>query len=274
MVTVTEQYDAYPYPARDPADERTRLVIGSPSDPVEIDHFLHAGRRDWARGFRALIAGGGTGDGLIMLAQRLADAKVPFEITYMDLSVATRRVAEARAAVRGLTSIRFETGSLLDAPDLGRFDYIDCCGVLHHLPDPAAGFRALRAALAPGGGMGVMVYAPYGRSGVYPLQEAFGALFEATSAPLLRRGGPTDRLGHGDRPGGSRSKLTAIAPVSELATVELSAAASKIACSAASGACLSRARTWARITRGGFPASSTSTSTASIVTGMLVASAA
>jgi hypothetical protein len=45
--------------------------------------------------------------------------------------------------------------------------------VLHHLPDPDAGFAALRAALAPGGGMGFMVYAPYGRSGVYPLQEAF-----------------------------------------------------------------------------------------------------
>ncbi|MBT8410822.1 MAG: class I SAM-dependent methyltransferase, partial [Octadecabacter sp.] len=47
---------------------------------------------------------------------------------------------------------------------------------LHHLPDPAAGFAALRAALAPGGGLGFMVYAPYGRSGVYPLQQAFGAV--------------------------------------------------------------------------------------------------
>ena len=195
MVTVREQYDAYPYPARDPEEERTRLVTGSPSDPVEIDHFLHAGRRDWRRGFRALVAGGGTGDGLVMLAQRLADAGVPFEITYVDLSVAARRIAEARVAVRGLTGIRFETGSLLDAPDLGQFDYIDCCGVLHHLPDPAAGFRALRAALAPGGGIGVMVYAPYGRSGVYPLQEAFGALFAglppaervARAKPILAR---------------------------------------------------------------------------------------
>ena len=44
------------------------------------------------------------------------------------------------------------------------------------MPDPDAGFAALRAACAPGGGMGVMVYAPLGRSGVYPLQEAFGAV--------------------------------------------------------------------------------------------------
>ncbi len=178
MVSVSEQYEAYPYPERDPADEARRLITGSPSHPLEIDHWLFEGRRDWSRPFTALVAGGGTGDGLIQLAQVLATAGVPHQITYLDLSQASRAVAEARATARGLSSIRFHTGSLLDAADFGPFDYIDCCGVLHHLPDPGAGFAALRDALAPGGGMGFMVYAPYGRSGVYPLQEAFGALFD------------------------------------------------------------------------------------------------
>jgi SAM-dependent methyltransferase len=186
MVTVTEHYEAFPYPERDPADEARRMIGGSPSHPLEIDHWLFGGRRDWSRPFRALVAGGGTGDGLIQLAQVLTTARVPHEITYLDLSTAARSVAEARAETRGLTSITFHTGSLLDAPDFGAFDYIDCCGVLHHLPAPAAGFRALRAALAEGGGMGFMVYAPYGRSGVYPLQEAFGTLFEGLA--------PADRL--------------------------------------------------------------------------------
>jgi len=175
---VRAQYEAYPYPERDPEDERRRLITGSPSHVLEIDHFIHGGARDWSRPLRVLVAGGGTGDGLIQIAQQMADAGRAAEITYLDLSGAAREVAEARAKVRGLAGIRFVTGSLLDAADLGQFDYIDCCGVLHHLPDPAAGFRALLAALAPGGGMGFMVYAPYGRSGVYPLQEAFGALFE------------------------------------------------------------------------------------------------
>lgn len=186
MVSVQEQYDAYPYPERDPADEAGRLITGSPSHPLEIDHFLFQGQRDWSQPLRALVAGGGTGDGLIQLAQVLASAGRPYEITYLDLSVSARRVAEARAAMRNLAGITFVTGSLLDAPDHGTFDYIDCCGVLHHLPDPAAGFRALRAALAPGGGLGFMVYAPYGRSGVYPLQEAF--------ATLLAEAAPKDRL--------------------------------------------------------------------------------
>lgn len=178
MDTVAAQYEAYPYPARDPAEERRRLVTGSPSQPIEMDHILWAGRRDWSRPLKALVAGGGTGDGLIQLAALLHKARRPYEITYVDLSKAAREVAEARAKVRGLTNIRFVTASLLEAPDLGSFDYIDCCGVLHHLPDPPAGFAALRAACAPGGGMGFMVYAPYGRSGVYPLQEAFGTLLD------------------------------------------------------------------------------------------------
>ncbi|KUF10450.1 class I SAM-dependent methyltransferase [Pseudoponticoccus marisrubri] len=181
MVTVQEQYEAYPYPERDPKDEKKRLITGSPSHPHEIDHFLFAGQRDWSQPLRVLVAGGGTGDGLIQLATVLAHHKRPAEITYLDLSGASRKVAEARAKVRKLDMIRFETGSLLDAAEYGQFDYIDCCGVLHHLPDPAAGFRALRAALAPGGGLGFMVYAPYGRSGVYPLQQAFDTLFAGLS---------------------------------------------------------------------------------------------
>lgn len=194
MSNVKAQYETYPYPQRDPADEAKRLITGSPSDPREIDHFLFGGRRDWSKPLRALFAGGGTGDGLIQLAQMLTIARRPYDITYLDLSSASRAVAEARAKQRGLSGITFHTGSLLDAAGYGSFDYIDCCGVLHHLPDPAAGFAALRAALLGGenagqGGLGFMVYAPYGRSGVYPLQEAFRKLLDGLP--------PKDRLAAG-----------------------------------------------------------------------------
>lgn len=181
MVSVKEQYESYPYPERDPADEKKRLIVGSPSHPFEIDHYLFQGQRDWSKPLRALVAGGGTGDALIQLAQLMTSAGAPYDLTYIDLSTASRGIAEARAKARGLRNITFVTGSLLDAPDHGPFDYIDCCGVLHHLPDPDEGFAALSEALAPGGGMGFMVYAPYGRSGIYPLQEAFGTLFDGLS---------------------------------------------------------------------------------------------
>jgi len=179
---IKEHYDAYPYPARNPQDERKRLITGSPSNPMEIDHHVFGGARDWNVPLQVLVAGGGSGDGLIQIAQILTDAKRPYDITYIDLSSSTRKIAEERASIRGLTNITFITGSLLDAPEYGLFDYIDCCGVLHHMPEPQAGFDALASALAPKGGLGFMVYAPYGRSGVYPLQQAFGALSTGMTA--------------------------------------------------------------------------------------------
>jgi SAM-dependent methyltransferase len=169
---VRAQYEAYPYPPRDPRDEAKRLIEGSPSHLLEINHYVFGGRRDFRQPFRALIAGGGTGDGTIMLAQHLADRGCPAEIVYLDVSSAARAIAEARAQHRNLTNIRFMTASLLELPTLalGPFDYIDCCGVLHHLPDPAAGLAILAAALKDDGGIGLMVYGALGRTGVYHLQ--------------------------------------------------------------------------------------------------------
>jgi SAM-dependent methyltransferase len=178
---VADQYEAYPYPARDASDEAKRLVVGSPSHLAEIDHWVFGARRDPARPLNALIAGGGTGDACVMLAAQLARAGRPGRVTYLDRSAAAGAIARRRVEMRGLTNVTFVQGSLLDLPalGLGPFDYIDCCGVLHHLPDPAAGLRALVAALAPGGGIGLMVYAPHGRTGVYMAQEALRLLAPA-----------------------------------------------------------------------------------------------
>jgi SAM-dependent methyltransferase len=175
---VRAQYEALPYPARDPRDEASRLITGTPSHILEIDHYLFAGRLNFTRPVRALVAGGGTGDACIMLAQQLVDRRCPGEVVYLDLSTASRQVCEARAKVRGLRNIQFLTGSLLDLPvmNIGQFDYVDCTGVLHHLPDPTAGMQALASVLQPEGGIGVMLYGEYGRSGVYPLQQMLQTL--------------------------------------------------------------------------------------------------
>jgi SAM-dependent methyltransferase len=177
---VRQQYEALPYPARNPEDERRRLIEGAPSHILEINHYVFGGRRDFSRPFRALVAGGGTGDGAIMLAQHLATAGGPGEVVYVDPSAASRAVAERRAAVRGLGNITFHTATIEDLPGLalGRFDYIDCCGVLHHLADPVRGLQALAGLLAPEGGLGLMVYGPLGRTGVYPAQDLLRQLVD------------------------------------------------------------------------------------------------
>lgn len=174
---VRDQYEALPYPARDPKDEKKRLITGSPSHPAEIRHHLFGGRLP-DRPLSLLVAGGGTGDALVMMAQILKDmGRTGDRLVYLDQSRAARAIAEARMAARGLEA-DFVTGSLLDVATLavGPFDYIDCCGVLHHLDSPAAGLAALTGVLAPEGGLGLMVYGTYGRRGVYDVQTILRAI--------------------------------------------------------------------------------------------------
>ena len=182
------QYEAYPYPRRDPRDEAKRLIVGSPGHLREVDYWVFGAHRPASQPLRALIAGGGTGDATIMLAQQMAREGRPGSVTWLDRSAAALKIAQARAAARGLTNIVWEQRSMLELPGsgLGPFDYIDCCGVLHHLPDPAEGLRALLSVLAPGGGLGLMVYAPHGRTGVYMLQDALRLLAPADEAPAAR----------------------------------------------------------------------------------------
>ncbi|MFT8367307.1 MAG: class I SAM-dependent methyltransferase [Acetobacter papayae] len=186
--SLTAQYEAYPYPERSAKEESKRLLIGSPSHLREIDYWVFGAQRPTSRPLRALVAGCGTGDGAIMLATHLARAQRPGEVICLDRSKAALAIAKARADVRQLTNIRFIEGSLLELPalELGLFDYIDCCGVLHHLPDPDSTLSALEAMLTPGGGMGLMVYAPYGRTGVYMVQDALGSLAPVTDTPETR----------------------------------------------------------------------------------------
>jgi len=187
------QYEIFPYPPRRAEEEAERLITGSPSHYMEIDHFVFGGRRDWSKPFRALVAGGGTGDAAIMLGQLLHDIGCPADIVHLDLSAASRDIARSRARERGLKNITFLDGDLLDLPDRGLapFDYIDCCGVLHHLDDPAAGLRALATMLTPAGGIGMMLYGALGRTGIYDIQSLMRRISgtaedQAARLPVLR----------------------------------------------------------------------------------------
>jgi SAM-dependent methyltransferase len=171
MDSVREQYESLPYPARDPADERKRLLRTWLDDLPMINHYGFAGRQSFGRDFRVLVAGGGTGDATIFLAEQLRGTDA--QVVHLDLSDASLAIARKRAEVRGLTNIRFMRESLLNLPrlGLGKFDYVNCVGVLHHLEDPDAGLRALLDVLADDGALGIMVYARYGRTGVYQAQD-------------------------------------------------------------------------------------------------------
>ena len=167
---VRSQYEALPYPPCNPEDERQRLVLTWLEDLPMINHYCFAGKQSFRNGFRALVAGGGTGDATIFLAEQLRATDA--QIVHLDMSEASIALAKERARIRGLSNITWVHDSLLNLPHLGLapFDYINCSGVLHHLADPDLGFRALRTVLKPEGAIGLMVYATAGRTGVYQMQ--------------------------------------------------------------------------------------------------------
>lgn len=168
---VREQYENFPYPYRQPEDEKKRLVNTIPDYLPKISHYCYKGKKVFSNSFRALIAGGGTGDTTIFLAEQLRDTDA--EIVYIDLSTASMDIARQRAAIRGLNNIKWIHGSLLDIGRMGldKFDYISSTGVLHHLEDPTEGLRSLKSVLKDDGAMGLMVYGKYGRTGIYQIQE-------------------------------------------------------------------------------------------------------
>ncbi len=184
---VRQQYEALPYPPVDPQDEHRRLLHSWLDHLPMMNHYCFAGRQGFASGFRVLVAGGGTGTSTIFLAEQLrhTDAR----IVHLDLSAASIDIARQRAAIRGLTNIEWLQASLLDLPTLGlpAFDYINCIGVLHHLPDPDAGLRALQSVLKAEGALALMVYGQIGRTGVYQMQalmrSALAGVNEAASIP-------------------------------------------------------------------------------------------
>jgi len=183
---VRQQYERYPYPERTPDDEKTRLVSTWLDDLRMLNHHCYRGSRDFDDGFRVLVAGGGTGDGTVFMAEQLRGRRA--EVVHLDISRAAMDIARERIRLRGLANVRFVEASLLDAPqlDLGTFDYINCCGVLHHLPEPERGLDALLQVLAPDGALGMLLYAQYGRTGVYQMQSLLRLLSQPEDADAAR----------------------------------------------------------------------------------------
>lgn len=166
-------YEFLPFPLRDPADEKRRMMTPVPDLLSRINHNCFYGRNDFGDGFRALVAGGGTGDTTIFLADQLAK-RGGGHVVHLDQTEASIEVARQRAEQRGLSNITWLHRSILDLAEMEiePFDYINCAGVLHHMPEPVQGLRALEAVLKPDGAICLMLYAKTGRSGVTTIRNA------------------------------------------------------------------------------------------------------
>ncbi len=114
-----------------------------------------------------LIAGCGTWQ-----AAKYALLHPAARVVAIDVSPTSLAHTEALKQKYELTNLNPRQLAIESADQLDQqFDHIICTGVLHHLADPDVGLRALRSRLRPDGAIYLMVYAPYGRTGVYMLQE-------------------------------------------------------------------------------------------------------
>jgi SAM-dependent methyltransferase len=183
--TVQNQYEDLPYPYRNPEDEVEKLILSGAEFRDQLNHYCYDGKQQFAGNYRVLLAGGGTGDSLVQWAITLRN-NPEAEIVYVDFSTASRKVAEARIAKHDLThKVKFITDSLLNIGnlELGKFDFINCTGVLHHLENPEAGLKVLSESLKDDGIMMIMVYGEYGRIGVYPMQKIMRYINTGVSDP-------------------------------------------------------------------------------------------
>jgi len=163
---VRDFYDRYPYP-RPVASLEAYRQLWLDQDRRLADYHLFWPAESYRDDFSILVAGCGTSQ-----AARHAIRWPKAQVIAIDISETSVRCTEELRRTYGLTNLEVRQLPIERVDELGTcFDQIVCTGVLHHLEDPDAGLAALREALKPGGAMHLMVYATYGRIGIYMLQE-------------------------------------------------------------------------------------------------------
>jgi SAM-dependent methyltransferase len=163
---VQDFYDRFPYPPPvDSLEQYGRVWQDQRKRRAEF-HLLWPGR-PYREDFSILVAGCGTSQ-----AAKHALRWPAAQVTAIDFSATSVGYTQELKRKHSLTNLEIKQLPIDRVSELKMsFDQIVCTGVLHHLVDPDAGLAALRSVLKPDGAMHLMVYAPYGRSGIYMLQE-------------------------------------------------------------------------------------------------------
>ena len=163
---VREFYDRYPYPR--PVDDLEKYQrLWQDRQRRRADYHLFWPDRPYSEDRSVLVAGCGTSQ-----AAKHALRWPAAQVTGIDASATSVRYTNELKKKYNLKNLRVHQLAIEQVNELElSFDQVVCTGVLHHLADPDAGLRALRNVLKPDGAMHLMVYAPYGRTGVYMLQE-------------------------------------------------------------------------------------------------------
>jgi SAM-dependent methyltransferase len=163
---VTRFYDRHPYPP--PIADLTRQAADwSNGRRQRVEHYRMWPAVPYRDDHSILVAGCGTSQAARYAVRYPRACVVGIDVSATAIE-ATRELAERHS----LGNLELRQLPIEEANELERFfDQIVCTGVLHHLADPDVGLAALRSVLAPSGAMSLMLYAPYGRTGVSMIHE-------------------------------------------------------------------------------------------------------
>jgi SAM-dependent methyltransferase len=173
---IGEFYTSHPYPP--PIDNLDRARdMWQDEDVHRAEFHLFWPHQEYRAELDVLVAGCGTWQ-----SAKFAVCHPNARVSAIDITPTSIEHTGALKQKYDLKNLELRQLSIENVADLDqRFDLIISTGVLHHLADPDAGLRALRSVLKPDGAMYLMLYAPYGRAGVYMLQEYCRRLGVGTS---------------------------------------------------------------------------------------------
>ena len=163
---VRDFYDRYPYPRPVDSLEKYRQLWRA-RQRRRADYHLFWPDRPYREDRSILIAGCGTSQAAKHALRWPAARVIGIDFSATSVHRTEKLKRKHRLDNLQVYQLAIERVSELETS----FDQIVCTGVVHHLADPDAGLKALRGALKPEGAMHLMVYAPYGRAGIYMLQE-------------------------------------------------------------------------------------------------------
>jgi len=175
---VCEFYTDHPYPPPVENLDRARDEWRDDENRPRAECHLLWPDKPYRTDLDILVAGCGTWQ-----AAKYALCRPGARVTGIDVSATSLDHTERLKRKYNLTNLETRRMPIENVAESGRrFDLIVCTGVLHHLADPDEGLRALRSVLRPDGAIYLMVYAPYGRTGIYLLQDYCRRLGIGTSA--------------------------------------------------------------------------------------------
>ncbi len=179
---IKKQYERFPYPHWSNLGFHT-LCDYTQALRHELPH-IEIPTELKGKTLNMLIAGCGTGLQALKAARYFQNVNV----TAIDISATSLAFAEKQAEKLKIKNVRFISLDLTKVEQLDeQFDIIECSGVLHHLPKPEVGLKALTNCLKPYGFIKLGLYSETARLKINQLKQDIIGSFTNADEEQIRK---------------------------------------------------------------------------------------